>query len=128
MSSRPIRGPSRAPRCAPTTVLGSASSDDNDWAYRGALAMHLCRTSSRLRASTRAQVLAQKLYEYLQRLWHLSPARIIQKECGHADPPVLQQGNQPARFDLRRGIAESRIQHAHAVHRGSDGQFRVVDG
>ena len=36
----------------------------------------------RLRASTRPQVLPQELDERLQRQRYLSPARIIQKDCG----------------------------------------------
>src|SRR5258705_9976925 len=81
-------------------------------------------TSSRLDAPA---VLAQELYERQQWQRHLSSAWIIQKECGRANLPVLEQGNQTAGLDLSRGIAETRIQHAHAIQRGADGQLGIVD-
>jgi hypothetical protein len=79
--------------------------------------------ASRRRASTRLQLFPQELYKRLQRHGYLSPTGIIKKDCRRRRPPILQQGDQPPRIDIWLRVAKSRVEHAHAVERGSDGQF-----
>ena len=88
-----------------TTELSACSATScQEWfTRRGPKATHWIRCVKRhprRRASTRLQVLPQELDERLQRHRHLSPARIIQKDCRSRRPPVLKQGNQPPRLDL----------------------------